>query len=65
MKLRFCNQKVKPTNFDHGLECEQDACLFLKEVVKANKALKRLQTASEGIRGNMDVQDRMAKLQER
>ena len=39
------------------------ACAFLKEVVKANKQLKVVQAASEGIRGNIEVQETMSKLQ--
>ena len=35
---------------------EQNACAFLKEVVKANKMLQRVQKAAEGIKGNVAVQ---------
>jgi hypothetical protein len=35
---------------------EQNACAFLKEVVKANKMLQRVQQAAEGIKGNVVVQ---------
>ena len=35
---------------------EQNACAFLKEVVKANKMLQRVQQAAEGIKGNVTVQ---------
>lgn len=55
----------KPLNFDHAREVEVKACQFLKEVVKANKNLKLVQTACEGIRGSVDAQERMSKLQER
>ena len=41
-----------------------DSLLF-QDVVKANKSLKLVQTAGEGIRGNMEVQDALAKLSER
>ena len=40
----------KPNSFEHGLKCEEAACAFLKEVVKANKGLKVVQAAGEGIR---------------
>ena len=35
---------------------EQNACAFLKEVVKANKMMQRIQQASEGIKGNISAQ---------
>ena len=53
----------KPKNFDEALACEEQACALLKEVVKANKQLKVVQAASEGIRGNIEVQETMSKLQ--
>ena len=46
-------------------ECEQQACLFLKDVVRGNKTLKMVQTACDGIKGNVEVQDAMSKLGER
>ena len=53
----------KPKSFEEALKCEEQACAFLKEVVKANKQLKVVQAASEGIRGNIEVQETMSKLQ--
>ena len=53
----------KPKSFEEALKCEEQACAFLKEVVKANKQLKVVQAASEGIRGNIEVQETMSKMQ--
>jgi len=64
-KIKISDVSQRPKNYDEGLEFEQKACLFLKEVVKGNKMLKRLQEASEGIRGNIAVQDEFSKLSER
>lgn len=55
----------KPNSFDHAREVEKQTCVFLKEVVKANKKLKQVQEAAEGIKGDVNVQDVMAKLSER
>ena len=44
---------------------ENNACGFLKEVVKGNKMLQRVQKAAEGIKGNICVQEEMSKLSER
>ena len=54
---------VKPKNFEEALVSEEQACALLKEVVRANKQLKVVQAASEGIRGNIEVQEAMSKLQ--
>jgi len=62
---RMGNEISKPKSFEEALKCEEQACAFLKEVVKANKQLKVVQAASEGIRGNIEVQETMSKLQER
>jgi hypothetical protein len=55
----------KPKDFNHAKDCEEKACAFLKQVVKANKSLKTVQAAGDGIRGNMEVQEAMSRLQER
>jgi hypothetical protein len=55
----------KPTSFEHGLRCETEACQFLKEVVRGNKQLKKVQAACDGLRGNVAAQEAMARLQER
>ena len=62
---RMSTEVSKPKNFDEALACEEQACALLKEVVKANKQLKVVQAASEGIRGNIEVQETMSKLQGR
>ena len=62
---RMSTDVSKPKNFDEALACEEQACALLKEVVKANKQLKVVQAASEGIRGNIEVQETMSKLQGR
>ena len=62
---RMGNEISKPKSFEEALKCEEQACAFLKEVVKANKQLKVVQAASEGIRGNIEVQETMSKLQAR
>jgi len=55
----------RPKNFDEAMKYEETACMFLKEVVKGNKMLKRVQEAAEGIRGNIQVQDQFSSLSER
>jgi len=62
---RMSSDIVKPKNFEEALVSEEQACAMLKEVVRANKQLKVVQAASEGIRGNIEVQEAMSKLQER
>ena len=64
-ETKLDKEKEKPLNFDHCRECEQKACLFLKVVVKGNKSLKMVQAACDGIRGSVEAQEAMAKLQER
>ena len=60
---RMSSEISKPKSFEEALKCEEQACAFLKEVVKANKQLKVVQAASEGIRGNIEVQETMSKMQ--
>jgi len=55
----------RPKNFDEGMEFEAKACLLLKDIVKGNKMLKKVQDAAEGIRGNVQVQEEFSKLSER
>jgi hypothetical protein len=62
---KIMSRDSRPKTFDEAMEYEQKACLFLKEVVKGNKILKRVQEAAEGVRGNMAVQDLVSKMSER
>lgn len=62
---RIQSRDSKPKTFDEAREYEQKVCLFLKETVRGNKMLKKLQEAAEGIRGNVPVQDIFSKLSER
>lgn len=64
---RVKNEKIenRPKNFDECMKYEEAACMFLKEVVKGNKMLKRVQEAAEGIKGNIEVQDEFSQLSER
>ena len=62
---RLGKEREKPRDFDHALDCEKEACEFLKEVVKANKSLKQVQVACDGIRGGIQAQEVMASLQEK
>ncbi len=41
----------KPKDFQEAVKCEEDACKFLKEVVKGNKALKTVQVRKENTHG--------------
>ncbi len=40
---RMAATPEKPRDFEEGIKCEENACKFLKEVVKGNKALKTVQ----------------------
>ena len=64
-EVRVVNGVAKPNSFDHAREVEKQVCLFLKEVVKANKTLQLVQKAAEGIKGDVGVQESMSKLSER
>jgi len=64
-ELRIADHSVKPATFAACMEYEQSACKFLKETVKANKMMKRLKEAAEGIKANVDVQESLGKLSER
>ena len=59
------DKEGRPKSYDEALEFEQKSCLFLKEIVKGNKVLKKVQEAAEGIRGNVQVQEEFSKLSER
>ncbi len=59
------SEGAKPKSFEDALQCEEKACKFLKEVVRGNKALKMVQTACEGIRGDVSAHDKLSLLQER
>jgi len=48
---QISNRDEKPKALDEINSFEQNACGFLKEVVKANKMLQRVQAAAEGIKG--------------
>ena len=58
-------RETKPATFDACMDYEQSACKFLKETVKANKMMKRLKDAAEGIKANVDVQEDLSKFSER
>lgn len=62
---RIACRTDKPSTFDACMEYEQGACRFLKETVKANRMMKRLKGAAEGIKANVDVQEDLSKLSER
>lgn len=62
---RIICRDEKPKAYEEVNSFEQNACAFLKEVVKANKMLQRVQQAAEGIKGNVVVQEEMSKLSER
>lgn len=55
----------KPQSFEHASTCEENAALFLQNIVRSNKGLKLVQAACDGIRGDPRATDAMAKLQER
>lgn len=59
------NIENRPKSFDECMKYEEATCMFLKEVVKGNKMLKRVQAAAEGIKGNIEVQDEFSQLSER
>jgi len=62
---RMKDKEGRPKSYDEALDFEQKSCLFLKEIVKGNKVLKKVQEAAEGIRGNVQVQEEFSKLSER
>jgi len=64
-RVQETNIDERPKTFDEALKFEEKACLFLKEIVKGNKMLKRVQDAAEGIRANIAVQDEFSGLSER
>jgi len=64
-KIKIKDTANRPKNYDEGIEFQEKACILLKEVVKGNKMLKRIQDAVDGIRGNVQVQEDFSKLSER
>lgn len=68
--LAHVEEKIKsrdqrPKTYNEAVAFEEKACLLLKEIVKGNKMLKRVQEAAEGIRGNLEIQDEFSRLSER
>ena len=47
---RISSRDVKPASYDQAMEYEQASCAFLKETVKANKMMKRVKEAAEGMK---------------
>ena len=54
------DKEGRPKSYDEALEFEQKSCLFLKEIVKGNKVLKKVQEAAEGAQeGACKIQRRL------
>lgn len=64
-RIQISDVESRPKTYQEGMDFEEKACIFLKEVVRGNKMLKRLQEAAEDIRGNISVQDEFSKMSER
>lgn len=55
----------KPASYDEAMKFEEASCLFLKEVVKGNKMLKRIKESAEALKTNIGIQEELSKLSER
>ncbi|XP_059078311.1 uncharacterized protein LOC131876826 isoform X1 [Tigriopus californicus] len=65
-EIKIRDVTEKPKSFEEAREAEQNACLALKSVVKANNTLKLVQAACDGVKGaNVKVKEDMARMQER
>lgn len=65
-EIHIGNRDTKPSTYDQAMEYEQASCAFLKEVVQANKMMKRVKDAAEGVeKSNFGVQEELSKLSER
>jgi len=64
-RIQENSMSLRPKTFDEGLKFEQNACLFLKDIVKGNKMLKCIKGAAENIHGNNEVKEIVSRLSDR